>query len=265
VSASYENGRGIDRWDAGVDLRHSGRDENVMAGAVVGYYGNRFEARVSQSSGFNEISADSLKLTPAEQRSSARLGTAIVFADGRFGIAQPIRGNGFAILYPHESIAGKAITVGDKDDVRARSDWLGAAVIANIPAYTTSAIPIDVDDLPVGYSLGTSTIETFAPYRAGYTFEIGSAYSVSAYGTLLLTNGEPVSLLTGTAFPIDRPEKQVTIFTNASGRFGAEGLAPGKWVIEMATEGGPTRYEFEIPRGADGLFRAGDLRPVARS
>ena len=81
----------------------------------------------------------------------------------------------------------------------------------------------------------------------------------------LLADGEPVSLLTGVAFPIDKPDKQVTIFTNASGRFGAEGLAPGKWVIEMATEGAPTRYEIEVPNGADGLFKAGELKPVGRT
>jgi len=139
------------------------------------------------------------------------------------------------------------------------------AVIADIPAYTTSNVAIDVADLPVGYSLGTGAIETNAPYRAGYAVEIGSAYSVSAYGTLLLADGEPVALLTGIAFPADKPDKQVTIFTNASGKFGAEGLAPGKWVIEMATEGAPTRYEIEVPKGTDGLFKAGELKPSGRS
>ena len=265
TTAYYEAGRGLDRWDASVDLQYNGRDENLTAGAAVGHYGNRFEARVAQTSGFHDLSADNLKLAPAEQRTSARVGTALAFADGRFGMSQPIRGNGFAILYPHKSIAGRTVTVGEKEDVRARSDWLGPAVVANIPAYTTSTIPIDVADLPVGYSLGVGAIETHAPYRAGYALEIGSAYSVSAYGTLLLANGEPVSLLTGVAFPIDKPDKQVTIFTNASGRFGAEGLAPGKWVIEMATEGSPTRYEIVVPSGTEGLFRAGELKPVGRS
>jgi len=187
-----------------------------------------------------------------------------VFADGRFGVSQPVRGNGFAILYPHESIAGKTVTVGSQEEVQARSDWLGPAVVANIPAYTTSNLPIDVADLPVGYSLGTGALETNAPYRAGYAVEIGSAYSVSAYGTLLLADGEPVALLTGVAYPVDKPDKQVTIFTNGSGKFGAEGLAPGKWIIEMATEGSPTRYEIEVPEGTDGLFKAGELKPAGR-
>ncbi len=88
---------------------------------------------------------------------------------------------------------------------------------------------------------------------------MGSAYSVSAYGTLLKADGEPVALLTGVAFPADQPEKQIAIFTNGAGKFGAEGLAPGVWIIEMATDGAPTRFQFEIPKGSDGLFKAGTL------
>jgi outer membrane usher protein len=52
------------------------------------------------------------------------------------------------------------------------------------------------------------------------------------------------------------------VFTNKAGRFSAEGLSPGKWVIEMATEGNATRYEIEVPKGTDGLFHAGILRPI---
>ena len=201
-------------------------------------------------------------MEPTDQRTSVRVGTALAFADGKFGIGQPIRGNGFAIVYPHESIGDKTVTVGTGDDVRARTDWLGAAVVPDVPAYSSSTIPVDVADLPVGYSLGAGAFDTFAPYRAGYKLEVGSAYSVSAYGTLLNAAGEPIALLTGIAYPDGNKEKQVAIFTNGAGKFGAEGLAPGKWVIEMATEGAPTLFAIEIPGGTDGLFKAGELRPA---
>ena len=90
-------------------------------------------------------------LGPVDQRSSLRLGSAIAFADGRVAVGAPIRGNGFAIVYPHESIASKEITVGSGQDVRAISNSWGPAVVTNLPAYQPSTIPIDVADLPVGY------------------------------------------------------------------------------------------------------------------
>ena len=119
-------------------------------------------------------------------------------------------------------------------------------------------------DLPIGYSLGAGTFDTFAPYRGGYKFEVGSAYSVQAFGTLLKSDGEPIALLTGVAYTADNPEKQVAVFTNSSGKFGADGLAPGKWIIDMATEGAPTRFVIDIPKGTDGLYQAGTLKPAGR-
>jgi outer membrane usher protein len=52
------------------------------------------------------------------------------------------------------------------------------------------------------------------------------------------------------------------VFTNAAGKFGAEGLAPGRWIIEMDTEGARTRFIVDVPEGATGVFKAGTLMPV---
>jgi outer membrane usher protein len=262
VSAYRGDGRGLDRWETSVDVQHTGIDDRANVGASASYYANRAEVNVAHTSGFNNIGNGKFNTGDADQRTSARVGTSLAFADGKFGVGQPIRGNGFAVVYPHESIQGKEITVGTGEDVRARANGWGNAVVADVPAYSPSSIPIDVADLPVGYSLGAGAFDTFAPYRGGYALEVGSAYAVSAYGTLLKTDGEPVALLTGTATPSDNPAKQVAIFTNGAGKFGAEGLAPGKWIIEMATDGVPTRYEIEVPKGTDGLFKAGTLKPA---
>ncbi len=264
VSGYYGTGRGIDRWETSVDVQHSGNDERATAAGSVTHYGNRGELRVGHSTGFDGLTWDGFNAQPTDQRTSIRAGTALVFADGAFGIGQPVRGNGFAIIEPHASIADKTITVGTGEDVRARSDWLGPAVVSDVPAYTNSTIAVDVADLPVGYSLGAGGFDTYAPHKAGYRLKVGSAYSVSAYGTLLRANGEPVGLLTGTATLAADPTKQVAIFTNAAGKFGAEGLAPGHWTITMATEGAPTVFELTVPEGTDGLFRAGELRPARK-
>ena len=143
------------------------------------------------------------------------------------------------------------------------TDVLGPAVVNTLPHYAHVNLPVDADKLPVGYSLGKGSFDVVSPYRAGYALEVGSASSVSAYGTLETANGEPVALLSGTAKLEDGRGQDVAIFTNAAGRFGAEGLAPGRWVIEMLSDGPPIRFALVIPKGSKGLFKAGTLKPVA--
>ncbi|NJO34027.1 MAG: hypothetical protein HC869_13675 [Rhodospirillales bacterium] len=264
VSAYRGEGRGLDRWETTVDVAQTGNDEKATANGAVTYYGNRAEVRVAHSTGWNGTSWDTFNPRPWDHRTSLRVGSSLAFADGQFAVGQPIRGGGFAIVYPHESIAGKEITVGTNQDIRARSDALSPSIVTSVPSYTHVTIPVDVADLPIGYSLGAGVFDIYPPYRAGYALEVGSAYSVSAYGTLVFADGSPVALLTGVTFPVGNPEKQVAIFTNRAGRFGAEGLAPGKWIIEMATDESPTYYHLEVPRGADGLFNAGALQPKGR-
>lgn len=259
VSAYRTSGTGIGRWDTSVTMQDNDFDNRAAASGAIGYYGNRAQVRLIHNSGFSGVSLSDFNVQPGQQRTSLQVGTSIAFADGHIAIGAPVTGNAFAIVYPHESIADKVVTVGSGDDIRAIADGWGPAVVPNLPAYAPSTIPVDADDLPIGYSLGAAAFETFAPFKGGYALEVGSQYSVSAYGTLLLRDGTPVSLTTGSAHFVDHPEKVVTLFTNANGRFGADGLAPGHWTIDMATDGEPAKFELTVPPGTDGLFKAGTL------
>jgi outer membrane usher protein len=84
---------------------------------------------------------------------------------------------------------------------------------------------------------------------------------VSVYGTMLDSRGRPLALLTGVARPAGRGGKRVVLFTNQAGRFGAEGLAPGRWVVEMQSDDGPVHYVIDVPADAVGLVKAGTLAP----
>jgi len=261
VSGHASSGDGLGRLESDVNLQQNSEQQNATANGAIGYYGNRGEARISQTSGFTGSSIDKYQPTVGDQRTSVRVGSSIAFADGHVGVGQLIRGNGFAVVYPHESLAGKEIAVGDAAAVRARADGLGPAVVPDLPAYTGTSLPVDVNGLPIGYSLGAGTFDVLAPYKAGYALQVGSASSVSAFGTLMRSDSTPVALVSGVAYPADQPQKQITIFTNKAGRFGAEGLAPGRWIIEVKLDSGTLRYELEVPKSADGLLRAGILMP----
>jgi hypothetical protein len=85
----------------------------------------------------------------------------------------------------------------------------------------------------------------------GYALQVGSANSVSAFRHSLAHNREPLALTIGVARPLEksRSEHHRDGLYNQAGRFVAEGLAPGIWLIEMATDERPTIYRIEVRVG----------------
>jgi outer membrane usher protein len=134
--------------------------------------------------------------------------------------------------------------------------------VSDMSPYAPSRVAYDVDKLPVGYDLGAGTFDLQPAYKSGYKLTVGSDYTVTGFGTLLDDKGEPVALLTGTAVQEggDAGHK-VSVFTNRSGRFGMQGLRPGRWLLDMATEP-VTRYVLDIPKDAVGLVKLETLRPA---
>lgn len=262
VSGWHSEGRGVGRWETSVDAQHTRFDDRTTATGTIAYYGNRAEVRASQTASYRGANGDGLAETAGEQLSSLRLGTAIAFADGRVGVGQPIRGDAFALVHPHASLEGREVTVGTREDPRAASGTLGPALVSNLPAYASTNLPVDVADLPIGYSLGTGAFDVHPPYKGGYALEVGSSHSVTVFGTLLQADGTPAGLVSGEAVAESAPDKRVAFFTNAAGRFGAEGMAPGRWRLKLAVDDVPAAYELQIPDGAKGLYKAGTLTPV---
>lgn len=265
VSGYRSSGSGVGSWDASVIAQHRDLDQSANANASLDYRGNRAEVRVSHYSQADAVSWGRFEPEPGLQRTSLRVGTAIAFANDKIAIGAPVRGDAFAIVYPHDSIADREITIGEGETVRAVSDGLGPALVGDIPAYRPATVPVDVADLPLGYSLGDGTFDTYAPLRGGYDLVVGSSHSVTVYGTLLDTAGAPVALLAGAAYANGDPAHQVQVFTNAAGRFGAEGLGEGRWIIEMPADAGTISYAVDIPPGTQGLLKVGELTPLEQS
>ena len=262
VSAYRSETSGIDHWDTSVDVQDRIADKTAGVSANVGYRGNRGEVRLSHYADAEGFTLDNFDSTPIRQRTSLRVGTSIAFAGGSIAFGAPVRGGAFAIVAPHESIGNNEITVGTTGNERAIADAWGNALVTDLPAYSPGSIPVDVAYLPLGYSLGRGAFDTYAPYKAGYAIEVGSSYSVSVYGVFEMADGKPVALVTGTAHPDGKPDKHVLLFTNGEGKFGAEGMAPGRWIAEMASDSGPLRYVIDVPDGSNGFVKIGTLHPV---
>jgi outer membrane usher protein len=261
LSYRYQQGRGVDSWNAAVDLDRDGpiasrQGEQLNVNGSLGYLGNRAELALSQHTGLVGNESDQFK-----QRTNLTAATAIAIADSKIAVGRPVSG-GFAIVTPHRSLADSKITIGNQHDAaRGMADDLGPALVTDISAYSTAQVPYDVDNLPVGYDLGAGVFELLPAYRSGYALTVGSDYTVSVSGALLDEHEQPLALLAGTA----REEAngngpKVTVFTNSAGRFAAQGLRPGRWVLEMGTDP-PTRFLLQVPPEAVGLVKLEPLRP----
>jgi outer membrane usher protein len=265
LAYSQRSGQGVGSWQATIDLTHEafeetggGAQDDISLNGSLQYTGNRANLSLFQDSRIAGLEAETI-----DQRTSLRLETAIAFADGHVAVGRPIS-NGFAIIAPHAGLADNEITIGK--GVRgytARTDFLGPALLPSVSPYAPNRVDYDVADLPPGYDLGDGLFDLTPGHKSGYALSVGSSYTVTALGTLLLADGEPAALITGHATEAANPDKRVELFTNRTGRFTAQGLAPGRWTIEMASRP-VARFSLEVPADTVGLYRAGILRPADR-
>ena len=261
LSYRHQEGTGIGSWNAQIELdRTAGDDDDpdqYGVGGSLGYTANRAEISLSQQNGLVGLDTNTI-----DQRTSVTAGTAIAFADGQFAFGRPIS-NGFAIVGMHENLQDSEVAIGASQDAQqSSSDFLGPALVSDVSPYSPSRVAYDVSNLPVGYDLGAGVFDLYPSYKNGYSLTVGSDYTVTAFGTLVDEEGEPIPLLTGVAYEKGHEdEHKVTIFTNKAGRFGAQGLRPGSWIIEMATEP-KTRFAIDVPDGTVGLLKLETLKPV---
>ena len=253
--ASYQtlHGSGVGSYNVSADVERSdfGSDASVSAN----YFTNRAELGFSHFAVFNGDFGGSVS-----QRSTFRLGTSLAVADGAFSVGRPIY-DSFAIVKPHRSLATSDVVIEPfVNGYTANSGALGAATMPSLSSYSERTIPFDLRDAPVGVDVGQGSFKVFPAYRSGYRLEVGSDYHLTALGTMLDVDGEPVSLVSGTATEMSHPDRAgLTIFTNRQGRFGAVGLAPGKWRLQMLDVKKST-FVIDVPANADGIVRLGEVR-----
>lgn len=255
ASVQTSQGRGVGSWNASADLDRGRSSTGLNASAS--YLANRADLGVSHFVTLDENAGEIV-----DQRTAARVGMSFAFADGQFGVGRPIA-DGFALVSPHRSLRGSRVLVDPSEEgFASESDWLGPALAPDFGSYSPRTVLLDVPNAPQGYDLGQASLRVQPPYRAGYVTIVGSDYSFTALGRLLTRDGEPIVLLAGSAREVAAPDRPaITVFTNREGRFGAFGLRPGVWRIEMPTNPA-TVFEFTVQESADMTTRVGDLRPI---
>jgi outer membrane usher protein len=248
------HGQGVGSYNLSADVERS--DIGSGVNAVANYFANRAELGLSHfgtfTSGFGNTTSE---------RTSLRFATSLAMADGAFSVGRPIY-DSFAIVQPHAALHGADVLLEPTPfGYTASSGVLGAATHPSLSSYAERTITVDVPGAPAGVDLGQGSFRLFPPYRSGYRLTVGSAYNVTAIGRMLNRDGEPVALVTGTAVELAHPDREpVAMFTNREGRFGAVGLAPGRWRVRMLDDQ-KSVFVIDVPAKAEGVLRLGDIRP----
>lgn len=223
----------------------------------VDYIANRFDASISHAA----FGRDFSNITE-EQVTSVRVGTSIATTGGKVAIGRNIY-DSFAIVYPHRSLRGRDVVVGEGlqgGDYIARGGALGPALSGQLTSYVNQSIRYDVLDPPRGYNIGDGVSRVRPTYKSGYAIEVGSAKFVSALGRLVGNAGRPVALMSGRIRPADDPTAAPELFfTNSVGRFAMQNLEPGKrYRVELFSTPA-LGFEFTVPADNEGLL---DLQVV---
>ena len=229
--------------------------DNVRGVGSIDYSGNRYETTLS-----HDVTTPTSSGGAIDSRSSFRMGTALVLADGHFAVSRPVQ-DSFAIVVPHPALQGQKIGIDPvQEKFMARADRLGPGVLPQLQSYQVRRILIDAPDLPLGYELGQDVHTVWPTYKSGTVIHVGTGATVVIDGILENGDGTLISLQAGKVISLDDPQwKPVTLFTNRRGRFQQEGFQTGRYELTMLADP-KIKLQFEIPKNKMGLCNLGILR-----
>lgn len=219
------------------------------------YQGNRFQVGLDHNYvQFNDVDRE------PDQLSTLRAGSSLVYADGTVAWARPIE-DSFIMVRRHESLSDSRILVDERQGgFTAVADSFGPAVVPAVNSYVSRRIRWEAENPPFGYDMGDIDASSFPLYRSGIAYTAGSEASITLISQVQDTRGAPVGMTVGQITATDgRDFPMVTTFTNKTGRFVAQGLAPGEYQIVFPDRGG-MKIPFTIEKGASGIVELGIIK-----
>jgi outer membrane usher protein len=242
--------------DPFVDLNLTRGHDTTEASGTLSYNTQRIETLLVHDETLPNFSGNQSSL---ERVSSVRVGTALAFADGTFAVSRPI-GDAFAIVAKHPSLADYRVGVEPTQNggFEAAPDWLGPAVISNVPSYQVQSLTAGARDLPPGYDLGSGFYQLEPRFHSGAVITLGSDANVLLDGELHDQLGTPLALVAGEARPADEHGDAKPFFTNRTGRFRIDGLRPAAYDLVFPALGDAT-IRVDIPPNTSGIDRIGVL------
>jgi outer membrane usher protein len=200
-----------------------------------------------------------------DSRTSLRMGTALVYADGNVALSRPVE-NSFAIFAANPDFKSMPIMIEPNKDSRlAQIDRVGPAVLPDLTPYIVRRVSVDAPELPLGYELGPGSYVLRPTYKSGTVIHVGEGIFVILTGSLAYSDGKPVSLQAGEVAALgNTPAAPIEFFTNRAGRFSIDGLKAGRYELRIFDEEKST-VQFEVPKGKVGPYDLGRIRLASSS
>lgn len=181
------------------------------------YYGPRAELTLSQNS-----------VPGGESRASLNWGTALVYADGQFGVSRPVQ-DAFAIFSSTGSLneEGGLGVQPQLGRFGAREDWLGPAVLPRLTSYYPTRVAVEPLVSNAEFDPQEGDVLLKPTYRSGTLVRIGRASTAHVTAALVWADGRPAALQSGgvTASGGTRTD----FITNREGRTYLHGLPAGTY------------------------------------
>lgn len=247
---SYIPGFGVGSLSGTIAAESSENGDRLSGTAR--YFGNRFTGTASHTAVYESLGSDL-----SSQLTSLSVQSGLAFADGRFGVGQVGQGS-FAIIDAGPAVEGARILVDPSDEgARARTDFLGPAVVTALRGFAPARISavVDSDSLDL---LGNDRVESLLPgSRTGHRITVGETVTVTVLGRAINQDGEPIGLKVGRAEAMSGDLEAIDTFTNSTGRFVVEDLPPGRYTVSIPGEG---HAILVIPDDARGFVEVGTIR-----
>lgn len=201
-----------------------------------------------------------------DQTTEVSLVSGIGYVNGQFAIGREAD-RGFVIVDPHRSLEDRALYARNRyaQGEAARSGALGPALVPIEREYGEDAIEARVEDLPPGYDIGSGRINIHPGAASGYYMPVGSAASNTVMGVAHDASGGAIAFAAGELRPLEGGEAEpAQFFTNRTGRFVAQRVAPGRYAI--VPNGQTTAVaEIVVPEDSDGIVNVGTIIWPGRS
>lgn len=257
-------------WNAMPSAPVGGTNAQVGIDSVSGTRG--FDGRV-QHMGLRGILSGNYRnewvqnTSTPRQYAGVQLGTALVFAGGHLGITRPVI-DSFAIISPVKSASGQPIEINPQANGNniAASDWLGPAILPEVPSYNYMPIIVGTQKFKLGTAIDQDHFNLLPTYKSGFSIEVGTDATVGISTVLVTPDFAPITLQPGKITCLsDSSMPPVTVFTGRRGQIRAQGFKPGKYELKLF-EGNWAPYIFEIPAKAEGNYEIGKviMRPEAK-
>jgi len=277
-SASIESGHYENTWR---NLSTSGWSWSESMGMVGGksialsanYAPQQYGLAVSgqKTTNYAELSANyslsdqsQIGLMSRNHYLSARMSSALMFADGVFAIGRSVQ-DGFVLVKGQQEMAGTHFRVNPSEHYNSEYSNGGrflAAPYGLMSAYRTEPFQVKASDPPAGTFLDGEQFYAKNTYKQGFVLRLGKPPRVFVRLRLIDESGQALGYSTFRVFKVsDSVAPVYQSFSSREGVVQISDLEPGqKYILRFGEDAFIKPLSITIPKGAASMLNLGDMK-----